>query len=450
MRATARARLSLGGALLGLGAAGALSFAAMAQDDNQLARRATLTVGQQLALDNGNLIGVMPLDLQFQTGTRAQNLQFSMSVPIEQGDPDNDDFFSFGDAQARLLYRRGARNSSFETELSYRQSDLDRDILYDELTDQLVTVDGGSLATSTARVGYVFGTQSKLGGEIGLQYTRRDYSDTTDAALYDYDSVSGDIRFYLEPTPLIRARILASASRTDSDGGTDTRSSELGVGASMQVDKLTNLDVEIAHSRIRREYNDGRIANTTGPAYRLNLTRSRPNGDWTLSYSSSVGTEGRRDNMMLGRSLEMQTYNLSAAIGATHFDGNYDPIYQISYSQELNRRSRMQASLRRSAITDADGDEAVNTDISASYSHQITELSSLNTSLGYRASDIQTGNRDNAETFSFDINYSHALNSSMSLVAGANVVRRSGGNNDTREDDERIYMGVNRTFNWLP
>mgnify|MGYP000918254927 FL=1 len=131
VRAMPRARLAIGGALLGATAAAVLPLAASAQQDTELAPRATLTIGQQIALDNGDLIGIMPLDLEFRSGTRAQNLQFSMSLPIQQGDPDEDDFFSLGDAQARLLYRRGAKNSAFETEFSYRQSDLDRDILFD-------------------------------------------------------------------------------------------------------------------------------------------------------------------------------------------------------------------------------------------------------------------------------------------------------------------------------
>ena len=37
----------------------------------------------------------------------------------------------------------------------------------------------------------------------------------------------------------------------------------------------------------------------------------------------------------------------------------------------------------------------------------------------------------------------------VSLVAGANVIR--GKNSDgTRDDDERIWLGLSRSFDWLP
>lgn len=443
-----RARHMTAGALV-------LSMTALpswAQDeDAALAPKAELTIGQQIAVDNGDVIGITPIGLNYQTGTRAETLQFSMSMPLEEGDPDEDDFVSFGDAQARLFYRRGARNSAIEAELSYRESDLDREILFDDISNELVTVDRGSVAHSSARLGYVFGTQSKVGGEIGLQYSRRNYSGTTDASLDDSETKEGHLRLYLEPTPLIRARLVASGTQIDSDGGTDSRFSDIGAGASLQVDKLTNLDVEIAHTKIRREEENGFVEETTGPTYRLNLSRARPAGEWTLAYASAPGTEGRRDDLTLGHSFERPNFDFSAALGVTHFQGNYDPIFQLGYDRELSRVSRIQASLDRSSVTDNDGDEAINTTVSASYSRQLSEASSMNASVRYRSSDVQTGDRSDAETMSLDLNYSRTLYSELSLVAGANIIRtNSDNNNGEDDDDERVYLGLSRSFNWLP
>lgn len=418
--------------------------------DADLARRATFTIGQQIAVEDGDVIGITPLDLMLQTGSRAEQLQFSASLPLRMGDPDEDDFLSRGDANARFFYRRGGKNSSIETELTYRQNDLDEEILFNPDTNSLVTVDGGSVSSRSARLGYVFGTQAKIGGEIGLLYARRDYSDTVDTSLHDSETKEGDIRLYLEPTATIRARILASERRIDQDDtGTDSRTRRQGIGASMQVDKLTNLDVELARTDIHREKADGTIEEVTGPSWSASLTRARPLGDLSLSFSSNPGTDGRRENLTFGRALELRDYKLSFSIGATHFRGNYDPIFQIGYNRRFSAVSSFQTSLRRAGITQDDGDEAISTSVQAGYTRQLGELSSLGANLNYRETEVQTGDDQDGKSFSFSVSYSRQLASELSLVAGASVIR-SKQQNGERDEDERVWLGISRSFDWLP
>lgn len=426
-----------------------LPLAGAAQEADPSAPEARLTIGQQIAVEDGTLIGITPIDLSFRRGTRVQTLQFSLSAPFRLNDPDESSTFALGDPQARLLFRRGARNSAIEAELGYRENDLDEEIFFDDIDNEFVTVDGGRVAQTNARLTYVFGTQSKLGGEFGLSWLKRDYSGATDPDLDDSETRSGNIAFYLEPTPLIRARILAEASRTDSDDGTDSRSDRYGAGASLQVDKLTNLDVELARTSIRRTEDDGSLERAEGPSLRLALTRSRPLGDWSLSYRSEPGTAGRREDFNIGRTLKLRGYDLSGQIGVTHFQGNYDPIFQIAYSQQISRLSEFQASLRRAAVTDDDGDEALNTDITASYSRQISEVSSIAANIRYRESTVQSGDSEDARTVSFGLDYNRALPNDFSLVAGASVIR-SKDSAGQRDDEERVYLGVNRSFSFLP
>ena len=217
----------------------------------------------------------------------------------------------------------------------------------------------------------------------------------------------------------------------------------------MQVDKLTNLDVELARSDIRRDEDDGTHERAEGPSIRLGLTRSRPLGDWSLSFGSDPGTSGRRENLNLGRTLEMRGYNLSGQVGVTRFQGNYDPIFQIAYSQKVNRLSDFQASLRRAAVTDEDGDEALNTDVTVGFSRQMSAVSRIGTNIRYRESEVQSGDREDARSVSFGLDYSRALPNDFSLVAGANIIR-SKDSDGQRDDEERVYVGVNRSFSFLP
>ena len=428
-----------------------LPLVVQGQDNNPAAPEGRLTIGQQIAVEDGNLIGITPVDVILRTGTRVQTLEFSLSAPFRLNDPDEDRIFTLGDPQGRLLFRRGAKNSAIEAELGYRENDLDREILFDDLANDFVIVDSGRVAQTDARLTYVFGREAKLGGEFGLSWLRRDYSGTTDPDLTDSETRRGNIAFYLEPTPLIRARVLAQASRTDGDN-TDSRTDRYGTGASLQVDKLTNLDVELARTNIRREESDGTLEETEGLSLRLGLTRSRPLGDWSLSFASEPGTSGRRENFTIGRTLDLRNYDLSGQIGVTRFQGNYDPIFQIAYSQPINRLSSFQASLRRASSTDEDGDEALNTDISASYSRQISDVSSIGANIRYRESQVQSGESDDARSVSFGLDYSRALPNDFSLVAGANIIRSSDDSDDGGEnsDGERVYVGISRSFTFLP
>lgn len=437
-------------AVLSIGAA-LFPAKAAAQSDDDLGPRARLSVGQQVALDDGNVIGITPIDLSLQSGTRGQALNFSLSAPLRQGDPADDEFIGLGDVQTRLLYRRFVRSASFETELSYRESDLDRLVFFDDLDNSLVTLDGGRRADSNARMGYVFGSQAKLGGEIALAYGRRDYRGTSDPSLVDAETLQGDARLFLEPTPMIRARILASGLRTDSNGGTDTRSHRAGIGASMQVDKVTNLDLELAQSDIRREDTvTGDIERSDGISVRASVTRTRPDGDYTLSMSSDPGTSGRREAVSLGRSFERPGYELSLSLGLSRLEDNdLDPVFQVNYARNLDAGSQLQASLRRQSVTDIDGNEAINTDLSSSYSRQVTRLSSVGVSLFYRESNVLAGDRQDARRAALDIRYSHLITSDFSVVAGLNMTRARDASG-TRDDNERVYLGLSRSFDFLP
>lgn len=436
-------------AALLLGAA-CLPRPAVAQDED-LAPRARLTVTQQLSVDDGHLVGITPLDLSLQTGTRSQILSFGASAPLRQGDPDDDNFLGTGDRQAQLLYRRFVRNASIEVQGRYVDADLERLIFFDDIVDDIVTLDGGRRADTSLRAGYAFGSQSKLGGEFNLGYLDRRYRDTSDPDLTDSSTVEGSATIFLEPTPLIRARILASGRETDSDGGTDTRSHRLGAGASMQVNRQVNLDVELAQSRIRREdQQDGTVEESDGLSLRSTLTYLRPNGDITLSLSSDPGTEGRRDRVRIGRSLERPGYEVSIAAGLTRLDdGDPDPVFQLTYASELSRLSSLQASLQREAISDLDGNEAINTSLRSSFSRQLTEQSSVGISLFYRESEVQRGDRQDARSAALDINYSRAIGRDFSVVAGLSITR-SRKSDGLRDDEERIYVGLSRSFDFLP
>ena len=57
-----------------------------------------------------------------------------------------------------------------------------------------------------------------------------------------------------------------------------------------------------------------------------------------------------------------------------------------------------------------------------------------------------------ARSVSFGLDYSRALPNDFSLVAGANIIRSSDDSDDGGEnsDEERVYVGISRSFTFLP
>lgn len=446
---TGSATLFLGVALIPLG-----SWAqSEEQSENEPpATRGELTFGQQIASDNGETVGITPIDLTYKTGTRSQTLDLDLSLPFWEGQEGSNAFFDLREPQGVLHYRRFTKNESFEARLSYRKTDLDREIFFDEIGDEIVSQDDGSVANRDYLIGYAFGSQAKLGGEFTLGYRQRNYSGTIDPDLYDLDTIDADGVIYLEPTPMIRARVLTSVTQTDSNGeGTDTDNLRFGAGAAMQIDKLTNLDAELAWSDIQRDDLRNRTEERAkGLSLRLKAERARPNGAWNMSFASDPGTEGRRERLTLGRKLQMRNYDLSASVGTTRFDDNYDPVFEVGYNRKVKEISEFRTALSQEAVTDNDGDEALNTNLSASYRRSLSKVSSIGGNVRYRASIVQTGDRDDAESVAFDVNYNHMLANNLSLVAGANVVKSSSDGGEDETDDKRIYLGINRSFDFLP
>ena len=107
------------------------------------------------------------------------------------------------------------------------------------------------------------------------------------------------------------------------------------------------------------------------------------------------------------------------------------------------------ASLSRVPVVDNDGNEAINTNFEAAYSRQFDEISSLSGSIRYRESQVQSGDALNAKTFAISIDYSRALTADLSLNAGYTMVRGKSGDG-SRNDDERLFLGINRSFDFLP
>lgn len=446
-------------------AAAQAAAAAKPLPPDPLASRATLRYGQQIALDNGELIGVTPFDFSLRKSTRTDSLALVLSLPLEErpNPEDGRDALRLASPFLSLSHTRQIKGGSLETELSYRETDLNRSGLGglaplpnpDGSTDR-ITVDSGRQETTAGRVALSLGREAPLGTDVTLSASRTHYRDTTDPDLHDSFSRGVDASVAADVTPRLRARVVASASRTDSDGGTDSRSTRLGLGARLRISEATDLDAELSQTRITRDrpaltpLTPATRTTTEGLALRLSASHKVGDGDWRLSYTTSPASGGRRDELMLSRSLNRPNQQLSFGLGVSRLEGNDpDPIFQLAYSTAPDRLSKLSLSLARRATTDSDGEESLSTDLGARYDRQLTALSTLGARIDYQETRVLTGPEGDSHKIALDVSYTHALDRNLSVVAGYNRTRGKS-SSGRHSDDDRLYLGLSRSFDWRP
>lgn len=448
-------------ALIGAGlAAQPLSVAAQAAADDPNAPRAELRISQQIAVDNGDVIGVTPLSFQLKTGTRAQTIDLTLSAPFEYRPGDDGRRFRVANPQGQLRWQRFNATSSLQFQAGYREADID-DINSYELVvtdngdlDILVETADGTRRDSDAQLRYSFGSQSNLGGDFSLGYRRTEYSldaPVTSGSYNDSETHSASGTVYLEPNPMIRARIMASLSDTDSDGGTDVRARSGALGAAMQIDPLNHLDAQIGWDHIRRTSDaTGAVEDAKGVSGALVYTRPAKDGEWEVRYDTQPNTSGRRENLTFGRSYDGRSVDLSFTLGATRVDqGKIDSILSLGYAQVLSPTVKLAVNADRRGVTDSDGDTAINTSLRASYSQQLDAASQLSAQLGLRETTARSGAAADGRTISLSVGYNRALTEAVGLEAGYRVQRVRDAQDKTTTD-ERVYLGLGTRFRWTP
>ena len=436
-------RAAAGVAALGAGLALPLGHAGFAAQEAGGAS-GTLSLGVQAVSRDGTLSALMPLSLGLQSATRSQMLEFRLSAPVEA----DRDGLRLDEPSARLFWRHESRQSLIETELSHRETTVSQQNL-DEITD-LPVIDDGTLRDSRARLGLAFGRESKFGGTLDLSQGWRRYSDTLDPSLIDSTTQRADGRLTFQLTPRLAARALAGWTRTEADpGGTDSVTRQAGVGLGVEIDPATTADLALMRTHIRRE-SPTEIEQSRGNDLTVKLTRARPDGAWTLNLDSLSGTGGRRDSLRIGRSFETARSTLAAEGGLTRLaGGDPDPLYRISYSAEPMRGASLGLSLGQRAVTATDGEEALVSDVSANWKQELGPVSAVSAQLGLSRTDVTQGDTEDSRRASLSLSYDHALSKDWTLSTGYNGLRSrtSGGK---RDDEDRVFIGLGKTWQWRP
>ena len=300
----------------------------------------------------------------------------------------------------------------------------------------------GSVVRTGATLALIYGEDLPFGAAFNLKFDDRDYTDTIDPDYFDRTSTTGSLDLHFQVSPNISIKPYYSVTDYDADdlSGTSTLTTRFGVDSDLVVSDVLAFEVGVGTTRIDRTTTAPALTSeTSNTVWSVAAQRDVPDGSHRVSLKRELANAGPRTTLTYNHDIELPVAALSYGIGLTRRANGGDVVVaSLSYSLPLPE-GIVTAGLTREVVTDADGDEELTSNFSASYSRQVNESSSLTFSLnGAELSDDTT-------QYALGASYSRALTSDWNLTAGVQHRSITEVGSD-RETSNAIYVTVNRQW----
>ncbi len=339
--------------------------------------------------------------------------------------PGPDDGLEFWIPLGTIEYAREGKDSALNLSGRYFYDRVDDDVLIfldEDLNPVDLIVDGGDLRRWTIDGGLGIGLESPIGVALEGFYDNRDYIDTTDPDLYDRTNwgVSGALSFGLTDT--LRARLTASYERLDEDdfAQTLTETTDLGFGATYDIDEITVFSGDVSYSNIEETFFDTFSTTTEGWIFDFFLQRELGTGTISAGLERTLSQATQRTQLTFGRATELPAGDLDYTLGVSFADdgGETRFVGGVNYNQELPTGS-FTVSADQSTTTSDDEEDTLVTRIALGYNHDINSVSSVGVSFGLgRSEDIGGGGEDPTTRANLGVTYRHALTREWDWLLG--------------------------------
>ncbi len=399
-----------------------------------------LETGRNLGLDvpeegHGTIASTI-FSFGLNSETRTQTFDFDATTALRFSNlPDKGGEVDFGDTRLLLGYTRDAANAGMQLQANYLGYDIGflrslSDFVDDEgvidLPPDFADLTGdGTRREYNLRAEFDFGRQDVIGYNFFLQLDGINYSDTTDASLFDEDTIGAGAGMTFALSPRTEARLDYSFERNERDdpGQTTEDRDDLIFGLTNELSSRTIFDVSFGYSKIdEQSLSEDNL--TEGYVGGLGVIYEMPNGDITADLDSSLETEGRLDTLTVGRSLEIPGGTFSASLGGARVPGGdkgwigslsyaqergpneifvefrrdvspnafrelrFETVADIGYVRFLTPNSRIGLGAIYALTEETSTDPRTEyTELSAVYSHRLTEYWNFNTGVNYRTRD---------------------------------------------------------------
>lgn len=443
------------GSTLGLLAIG-LSTAVSAQEQASGGTIMTLGVSQRLSYSDNADFMAMPneaftsttgLSFALTSATKVEMISLNTSGGIVYDTETGD--FSVSDPSLSLGYKRENKDSGIVATMGYRESDISEFVDVTAGSTSFLVLDEGTRSDLGGTLTYDFGRTDPFSGNVTLTYNRTDYTGTASVDLVDQETagVSGRLNFRIDDR--IATFVSASYSSRSTDDGIDTTNLGVGAGVALAYSKRLDLEASVQLNRVDQTIT-GITAMSEGIGYAFNADYEMPDGAITASLSTSVDENGRTYTARADRSMALKTGTLSYGVGLSGREtGSLNPLYTVSYSQELPRDAQASLQLSQSFATNDSDREAVNSSLTAKYDMPLTAVSAIGAMLQYRETNVLNFDDEDVSRLDVGVNYTHALADDWGVVTGYTYSLATEDGVADRESNS-VFVGLQKDFSWRP
>lgn len=322
----------------------------------------------------------------------------------------------------------------------------------------LLVGNGGTLRDRSVGLKYEVGLNAPLGFTLDLSHSDKDYEGVVSSSVRDStrDSVTGTVRFKLSPVATGRFVVgqtnQENLQATTNALITDRTTTDYSVGVAYDINPVLNLDAQVGYTDVETVRPSG-TSSRSGVVGSIALTKSLPNGTVFGSLSSTRNQNGSRVSLTFGRDLQLPTGSLRAVIGTTKADtGNSSVIGSLSYTRQF-ATDTLTVSINRSASTNANDDEILDTRFGVGYSHPINNVSRLGLSFDWgQTKDTGATTASTVELTNLQATYSYDLTSDWSLSSGIEWRKRVDTDplSPTDADSTSLFVTLGRNFSFRP
>lgn len=383
--------------------------------------------------------------------TKVQRLALDFGLDVEEGRNDKSTFDT-ANPFVQLFYDRNTRNATLSAFTIYREADVESDIDEDDFDfdSDIITQQGGTRNTRSFGLSGEVGRNAPISGSWSWDYDEITFSDTNDPDLTDQSryALAGQVNVPL--TPRVTANLRASYSDFDAQGdGTNRETTQVGAGVELTVSPVLTANFGLGYDRIERSGDE--TGTDDGLAAQAGLVHALPNGEWRFGFETDVETneDGRRSNLSVGRTVQLPRSFLDVSFGLSGADiVGTDPLLNLDYGYSLPT-AQVSLGVSQGVSTDSDNNERINTRVRAGYNKEINARSQLGLSFSLFDVNQLSDGEDDSRRIDMSLSYNYALTRDWGIVSGISYRTVAEDGSEDR-DGSTIFIGLRRTFSWIP
>lgn len=461
---------------IGLGASGAVIPPVFGQGDETGPVEITFGLTQRFETDSN--LGLTPggeddttqsvtslsFGLNSVTGIDTLSFDLSTSLRFVNGPGRSGTETEFDDLDARLSFARDVGHSALSVAARYNETEVEftRPLIgiFDDTTGEVIIPDDlDDLEGTGSRISYGLDTKLELMRDAPVSLTfdasisALDYENVTSANLFDTTRTALGVSAGFAFSPVLDGTLSYRYSMFDAEnaGLTERTTEAINGGLTYTLSDTVTLTGSLGYNRTQTDEGLG-IARTTqtneGFTIGTGLTFARPNGNITVNLGSDIDQTGRRDSFDIGRTLTLPQGDLAFSVGLTRDDnGETDTTASLNWSQPLPN-GNLTLRLQRGVTVNNDDANRITSVLSASYSHTINSLSSVNFNGSYSASE-DTGGGNLVERANLSAVYSHSVTQDWNLNTGYTYRMRNAATTSSA-DSHSVFLSLSRDFSIRP